>query len=326
MTGWRSALLVLALCLIATPAYADEAPVPHSRLFSFDDPELFESSGLVDRGRTVYTTNDSGDAAVVYGVDSRTGRTVSRTSYADSVTDVEALAPGAGGTVWAGDTGDNRGNRDEIAVYRLQPRDGHQSAPRFALSYPDGPHDAEALLVRPRTGRVLVVTKSPFGGTVYAAPRDLRTDGENRLTPLAQVSGLVTDGTFFPDGKHVLLRTYGAASVYTFPAFALLGTVRLPAQRQGEGISVSATGRVLVSSEGVRSDVLQIRLPRSLSAPAGVSGEAPLPASASSGEEDQGTGPRDAADWAGIGLVAAAIIAIGYLTLRGSRVRGPRGR
>ena len=78
----------------SAPAGADE-PVPHHRLFRFADEDIFESSGLVDRGRLVYTIDDSGADAVVYGVDDRTGRTRTRTVYDDEVTDVEALAPGA---------------------------------------------------------------------------------------------------------------------------------------------------------------------------------------------------------------------------------------
>ena len=58
---------------------------------------MFESSGLVDTGRVVYTINDSGDDAVVYGLDPGSGRPVSRTTYADSVEDVEAIAPGRDG-------------------------------------------------------------------------------------------------------------------------------------------------------------------------------------------------------------------------------------
>src|SRR5262249_47272452 len=140
------------------------------------------------------------------------------------------------------------------------------AAPRFALRYPDGAHNAETLLVDPRSRRLFVVTKTIFGGTVYAAPRRLHRAGENRLRPVARVNGLVTDGTFFPDGRHVLLRTYGSASVYSFPDFRPVGTVTLPRQPQGEGISVSRRGRILVSSEGLHSKVLQVALPAALAA------------------------------------------------------------
>jgi hypothetical protein len=326
VTGWGSApaLVVVPLLLggpmVAPARAAGDPSVPARTLFSFADDRVVESSGLVDRGDVVYTTNDSGDDAVLYGVDPRTGRTVSRTTYADSVEDVEDLAPGAGGTVWAGDTGDNRQRRDDIAVYRVTPGEGDSDrpAPRYTLTYPDGPHDAEALLVSPRTRRVLVVSKSAFGGIVYAAPRHLVSGGRpNRLRPFARVSGLVTDGTFLPDGRHVVLRTYGTASVYTFPGFGLVGTVRLPSQPQGEGISVGATGRVLLSSEGVHADVLQATLPAALTAPGARVTRPAEPVPASAGRAPRDTGPaRGPWDWLAIAAVGVVIAAAGVLATR----------
>lgn len=342
MTGWRSVATLAAACLLlAPPALAGDVAaegavgggavdggVEGSRLFSFAGDEVIESSGLVDRGSTVFTNNDSGDDAIVYGIDPCTGRTGSRTTYAEAVTDVEAIAPGADGTIWAADIGDNKMNRDGVSVYRVHPQDGDHPGVRFALAYPDGSHNAETLLVQPRTQRVLVVSKSPFGGTVYAAPRDLRSGGvTNRLSSFAQVDGLVTDGAFLPDGRRVVLRTYGTASVYTFPGFDLIGTVRLPTQPQGEGISVSSTGRVLVSSEGVHADVLRLSLPDRLTSghpPRSQAGQV-RPSSRPAGVQDA-THSRGAGDWAGIGLVAAALAAIAYAFVRAGRRRGPRTR
>jgi hypothetical protein len=337
VTGWprtgAAALLAPFLTVLATgagPAYAaPDDPVPSRTLFTIDDDEVFESSGLVDTGRVVYTVNDSGDDAVVYGLDPGSGRPVSRTTYAGSVEDVEAIAPGRDGRVWVGDIGDNRRRRDDVTVYRVDPRDGEQPAAPHRLTYPDGAHDAETLLVHPRTGRVFVVSKSPFGGTVYAAPRTLSDAGTDRLTSFARVSGLVTDGTFFPDGRRVLLRTYGTASVYTFPGFALVGTVRLPAQRQGEGISVSPQGRVLVSSEGPRADVLEVTLPASLTDPAATPSAAPLgPGPARDPQRPGDRPPRDrsAEEWGWVALASVGVLSLGYLTLRAVRPRGPRRR
>jgi hypothetical protein len=216
-------------------------------------------------------------------------------------------------------------------VYRVRPDDGERPGERFDLAYPDGPHDAETVLVEPRSQRVLVVSKSAFGGTVYAAPRRLVAGGEpNRMTAYAQVRGLVTDGAFFPDGRHVVLRTYGDARVYTFPAFGLVGTVRLPSQPQGEGISVGGDGRVLISTEGVHADVRQVRLPASLTAPRAPGpspSPPPLPSdqAAGAGQPEGDPGPtRDGWDWAGIGLVALGVAGLGYLTLSVSRSYRPR--
>jgi hypothetical protein len=328
VTGFRRSLVAAVVLLLgAAPAAAADGTVPSHRLFTFQGHDVYESSGLVDRGDVVWTNNDSGDAAVVYGVDARTGRTVEKTEYAGSVSDVEAIAPGSHGTIWAGDIGDNQARRDDVAVYRVTP--GHDGdAPAYPLVYPDRPHNAEALLVQPRTQRVFVVTKSVFGGTVFVAPAHLREGHDNRLRQFARVAGLVTDGTFFPDGRHVLLRTYGTASVYTFPAFELVGTVTLPAQPQGEGISVSDDGRVLVSSEGVESDVLQVDLPAALTQPvrspvASPSGPAPDtkgPAPTS----QTASPPRTAGDWVITAVVGLVIAGLGWLTLRGSRPRSPR--
>lgn len=296
MTGWSSALG--ALVLLA---------VPHHVLFAFADPEVVESSGLVDRGDRVYTINDSGDGPVVYGVDPASGETVSRTTYSSGpVEDVESLAPGPRGTLWVGDTGDNRHARDDIAVYHVRPArngDATVQGTRFGLVYPDGARDAETLLVQPGTQRVFVVSKSVFGGTVYAAPRHLRAGVDNRLRPFAKVSGLVTDGTFLPDGKHVLLRTYTTASVYTFPDFGLVGTVRLPDQQQGEGISVGPRGRVLVSSEGLHAPMLSVTLPASLT-------DGPLaPTTSPAPRRSVPVGSASGWDWWETGLIGLAVVA-----------------
>ena len=336
MTGCRASARLAALAALvllgatASPALAIDRPVPSRVLFAFHGNDVYESSGLVDRGHIVYTNNDSGDAAVVYGVDPRTGRTVTRTTYADKVTeDIEDIAPGSNGSLWAGDTGDNRANRKGVDVYHLDTlADGDHPATRYPLTYPDGPHDAETLLVDPHTQRVYIVSKAVFGGTVYAAPRDLRPGRQNRLRPFARVPGLVTDGTFFPDGRHVLLRTYGTASVYTFPGFQPVGTVTLPSQPQGEGISVSSTGRVLVSSEGVDSDVLRIHLPHRLtSSPPPAAASGPTPSTSGPPRSTASTHtPRDAKDWAGIALVGVVVAGLVVLVVRSSPLRGPRRR
>lgn len=331
MTGWRS-VLVPAACLAALVGTASPAAArvaPHHRLFTLRDTDIIESSGLVDRGDRVFTINDSGDGPVVYGLDPRTGATVSRTTYSSGeVQDVEALAPGSRGALWVGDLGDNRGNRDDVAVYRMHPaRSGDVTvgSTRYGLTYPDGPRDAETLLAQPGTGRVFVVSKSVFGGTVYAAPRRLRAGADNRLRPFAKVDGLVTDGTFFPDGRHVLLRTYGTASVYTFPGFRLVGTVRLPSQPQGEGISVGVHGRVLVSSEGVHTPVLRVTLPAALlRSRAGHAPRGPAPDTKPAPAPRPRPVSRDLWDWLEIGAVVAAVAALAVGTVRLSRIGSRR--
>ena len=95
-------------------------------------------------------------------------------------------------------------------------------------------HDAETLLSDPGTGRLYVATKGFVGGMLYAAPKKLRPDAPNRLRPIADVGAIVTDGSFFPDGRHLILRDYDSATVYEFPSMRQLGTFDLPDQRLEE--------------------------------------------------------------------------------------------
>lgn len=274
MTGWPSVAgpLLAALVVLLTPGTASAAVatadgLDHEVLFRFADRAITESSGLVDGGSVVYTTNDSGSGPVLYAVDPRTGRTTGTTTYSSSdVEDVEALAPAPDGRIWVGDIGDNAAGRSSVSLYAVRPGGGE--ARRIELTYPGGPRDAETLLVHPVTGRAYVVSKTVFGGTVYAVPAagPGGPGGPLRLRRFAQVPGLVTDGAFFPDGRHVLLRGYGGATVYTFPGFVPRGTVVLPPQRQGEAVAIGAGGRILLSSEGLHAPVLEVRLPPELAA------------------------------------------------------------
>ena len=177
--------------------------------------------------------------------------------------DVEALAPGPPGRVWVGDIGDNTATRGTVSVTSVPVGpDGASGGVRtYELDHPGGSVDAEALLADPRTGRLVVVTKGLVGGQVLVAPRELDADGANRLRPIGDTMALVTDGAFLPDGRHVVLRDYTRAVVYTYPGLAEVGEVPLPRQQQGEGIAVSDDGRLLVSSEGLHAPVYAVDLP-----------------------------------------------------------------
>ena len=232
-------------------------------VLTFADPAVVESSGLVARGGLVSTVNDSGDTGRVITVDS-SGRTVGVTTFADSPVDVEALAPAGPGEVWVGDIGDNGAGRSSVSVTRVPVGRGDRSGtyPTFELVYADGPRDAETLLVDPATGRLHVVSKGIFGGTLYSAPARLDPDRSNRLEPVADALSVATDGAFWPDGRHLVVRGYARAVVYAWPSMRAVADLDLPDQDQGEGIAVTPDGRVLVSTEGQFTDVLEVPLPR----------------------------------------------------------------
>jgi hypothetical protein len=194
----------------------------------------------------------------VFTVDGR-GRTVGVSTWSDDARDVEALAPAGPGRVWVGDIGDNRASRDTIQVVEVPVGPGarHAAGPVYDLAYPDGSHDAETLLAA--DGRLYVVTKGVLGGAVYAAPAKLVADRANRLTRVAdRILPMATDGAVLPDGRHVLIRGYVGATLYTFPDFDRVAAVPLPRQPQGEGLAVAPDGTVYLSSEGVGAEVLRL--------------------------------------------------------------------
>lgn len=259
------------LALVVTVPFvlgAAASPVDEQRVVvRFTDPEIVEASGLAVVDGLFVTLNDSGDTGRVFTVDPTSGDTVGVTSWDEEATDDEAVAPAGDGSVWVGDIGDNLAARDEVVVRRVPVGRGDRTVTptSYRLTYPDGPQDAETLLCDPVTGRIYVASKGVLGGTLYAAPAQLGP-GANELVPVGPVLGVATDGAFFPDGRHAVLRDYGRAVVYSMPDLTPVASFDLPRQEQGEGIAVDDSGRVLVSSEGSEAPVLAVDLPMDVTA------------------------------------------------------------
>lgn len=253
-------LMVLPFLLGAAAAPAGEAG---QVAFTFRDRDIVESSGLVLQDGLMVTTNDSGDTGRVFTVDPATGDTVGLTTWSDDPTDVEALAPAGDGAVWVGDIGDNSEDRDSVQVARVPVGRGERDVDptTYDLVYPGGPVNAETLLSDPTTGRLYVASKSVFGGRLFEAPEQLSAERPNRLHPIGDVLPIATDGVFLPDGRHLVIRDYSTAAVYTFPELEKVASFRLPTQDQGEGITVDSDDGLFLSSEGQGSDVLRVRLP-----------------------------------------------------------------
>ncbi|WP_067434990.1 hypothetical protein [Nocardioides jensenii] len=286
-------LKALVAVAIATPfavgaAVADPGPVEQA-VCAFTDPAINESSGLVVRDDTMLTVNDSGDTARVFLVDRDDCSTTSQVAYPGGARDVEAIAPAARGerAVWVADIGDNRHARHDLVVVRV-PFDG-SATERYPVSWQGGPQDAETLMVHPVTGRLYTVTKGVLGGQVLRGPATL-DQGGNVFKPVGETRGLITDGAFFPDGKHFLLRNYDTAYLYDTAAMTSLGDFDLPSQQQGEGLAIGPDGRIYLSSEGVHAPVLRIRLPAGLQQ--ALDGDATAEGDASKEpEEDASAGP-----------------------------------
>ncbi|MBF4162438.1 SdiA-regulated/phytase-like domain-containing protein [Nocardioides acrostichi] len=325
----RVTVLVGALVLapmvtgIAVSA-ADDGP--GHVVLTFRDPDIVESSGLVLTHGLFVTMNDSGDTGRVFSV-APDGDAVGVTQWGtpdDDAVDVEGLAPACADRepgVWVGDIGDNAEARDSIRVVKVPVGRGDldaTGAPRYTLTYPDAAHDAETLLCDPADGRLYVVTKGFLGGTVYAAPKRLTATGVNRLKPVASTIPIATDGAFWLDGRHLVVRGYAGARVYAWPSMDVVGALPLPSQKQGEGIAVDTDGRVFVSTEGAFSDVQEVPVPRALrralaplvAASGGSPSTSPSQPATAVLPEDERTSAVDHAWWTWLVGGAAAVLVV----------------
>lgn len=311
----------LAALVVAAPfalGVAVTQGAPHGvRVLSFHDPAVVEASALVVSHGLFVTTNDSGDSGRVFAVD-RAGDTVGVTHWSARPTDCEALAPAGPGRVWVGDIGDNFGSRSSVSITRVPIGRGDRTvtATSYRLTYPDGPTDAETLVRNPVTRRLYVASKDVFGGTLYAVPRHLSATGTNRLRKVGRVLPIATDGAFFPDGRHLVVRDYSRAVVYDWPSLQPVGSFDLPSQQQGEGIAVGPDDSLYLSSEGLHSAVLETALPKALQRAVAAPADSPGPTSSgtvsSSGASQTVADPASHHAWPWVG---GGLLAVGALLL-----------
>jgi hypothetical protein len=265
---------------------------------TIDDPRLAELSGLVVVQDRLLALNDGGSRLEVLVLDDTCAVVDVRTADVDPY-DPEDLALGAEGTIWIADTGDNGADRTTVALHALR-ADG--TADLYRLTYPDGPHDAEALLLAP-DGTPYLVTKEVLGVSgVYRPAAELVDGGTVALEEVASVEFtltgttggpvgragqlMVTGGAVSGDGRLLALRTYTDAYLWTLdgsdvPAALEADPIRvaLPESPQGEAISFGADHRgLVVASEGSPSDVVIVPTEQPLAPVAEKLAEPPAPA------------------------------------------------
>jgi streptogramin lyase len=311
-----------------------------------DDPGAVELSGLVatqDGYVSVIDSQFDSDTIRIVYLDSACA--VRRTQgYPTAARDPEDIAVAPDGTLWVSDTGDNitaQSRRSTVALWRLPAGGGDPVIHR--LSYPDGPHDAEALLFD-QDGQPIIVTKEISGLAGLYRPTgplqpqsttgvQLEKVGTFRATvtgasnPLGSLGEMVVTGAATsPDRRRVALRTYAAAYEWDVPDGDMVkaittGTPRytpLPDEPQGEAIAYTVDGQsfLTLSDESGPTELRRYQ-PSTVGAPAPSGSETatavPFVAAAEAGP--------DWRLWAGV-----AALAIGLLTLVVFAVVAIRGR
>lgn len=235
-------------------------------------PDVPEASGLAVSRRDpglIWTHNDSGNAAVLFAIDAA-GTPRGHVRVPIQLRDWEAISAArcdslrlrsgpADTCLFLGDIGDNSRARPRVQVLVVPEPDARDANTRrpdvYAVSYPDGAHNAEAMFVT--GGRLFIITRDRVG-TLYGSVAPL---GENHAIMLRRISTLgleaVTDAETSRDDTSVVVRT--SHEVLTYRTGDLIGGGVTPRARvpidglrepQGEGVALGDGGMLYLASEG----------------------------------------------------------------------------
>ncbi len=203
--------------------------------------DITESSGITASKCSpdvFWTHNDSGDGAFVFAINGK-GELLGKWEVAGATNrdweDIAEFKDARGKCyLYIGEIGDNGSQRPELAIYRVaEPTLSVNSnsetletaqADKITFRYPNGPHDAETLLVHPPSGEIYVLTKRVDGPAgVYRIRSAFGTDSPITAEKTGEVkvpavpNGLLTGGDIAPDGKSVVLCDYTAAYEFSLP-------------------------------------------------------------------------------------------------------------
>lgn len=227
--------------------------------------ELAEASGLA-HSRTqpiVWAHNDSGDAGRLFAVSLAGERLATLELEGVSPFDWEALAigpgPREGEWLYVGDIGDNAQARPFVTIVRVAepPQVAGLTGETlviseleaFDLTYPGGPRDAEAMLVDPLTGELVIVTKGAQT-ELFRKPAPLAAGELESLGGANFPSAFATAADVSARGDFVALRGYGDAFGWLRAIDQSVGEAMqgepcelpLAAELQGETLAFDALG------------------------------------------------------------------------------------
>lgn len=249
-------------------------------------PILLEVSGIAAGRKNpemVWAHNDGTNRTVVAVATS--GRALASFELREPVVDLEDIAIGPGnqpGTsnLYLADIGDNHGERETIRIVSVAEPDlaaldgigmhSFDSEASYTLKYPDGPHDAEALLIDPATGDFFIATKEDHGFRLYLAQPSAQEEAQLDLV-LVQTGrfALVSGGDISSDGRLIALRREDAARLWIRQpgqtiAEAMGGegaeipVIGPPGEPNGEGLAfLPEGGGYLTASEGKSQPLYQ---------------------------------------------------------------------
>ena len=286
-------ILIPTIFLLFLGAFARHRYIARQIVLSgnLQDKTMNETSGIaassINQG-DYYVHNDSGDISRFFAI-SPDGKLISTLYYKGDAIDCEDIAVGPGpgikkSYVYVGDIGDNAGVRKYITIYRIPEETTwtkggniNVTATPVNLKYPDGPRDAETLMVDPVQKLFYIISKRSDTVSVYTAPLTYKPNDTLVMTYRTKLffKGYkpfkwITAGDISKDGKQILVKSY--EKVYYWnregnePIWQTLQ--RTPAEphyqqeKQGEAIGFTPDGKGFYTvSEGVFSPIYYYRTP-----------------------------------------------------------------
>jgi len=259
--------------------------------------QLDEISGIAASGINndiYYIHNDSGDTSRFFAI--KPDGTVVSTIYFKGdpkevlgVHDCEDIAVGIGPVkgksyVYVGDIGDNNAVRSYITVYRIEEKTSwttnslqHAAAVPIHFKYPDGPKDAETLMIDPIEKLIYIISKRKDTVHVYTSPLLYKPNDTLVLTKRCKLyfSGIkpfkwITAGDISKDGQQILVKNYVQVFYWqrknNEPIWKTLlnKPQELPykMEKQGEAIGFTPDGKgYYTTSEGVYSPIYYYTIP-----------------------------------------------------------------
>ncbi len=232
--------------------------------------DLLEVSGVaasrINPG-ILYIHQDSNDPNQVYLTDGSGANNGTLTLTSVSNRDWEDIAVGPGPVagvnyVYVGDIGDNDSKYSSVFVYRFPEPDltgktlpfiaDIPTVDKIELKYPDGPGNAETLMVDPLTKDIYIASKQSNLSKIYVARYPQSLTSVTVMTPVVQLYfNKATGGDISPDGTEILLRSNELIWYWKLPAGTSIsaGLLTQPEvapyannEPQGEGIGFAADG------------------------------------------------------------------------------------
>lgn len=231
-----TAAAVVLLALSTAPAWAAG--------FTIADTRLDKPSGMaadIERQRYWVVTDDPG-RLTAYAVDGA-GTALGRFQSFDEVRAVEGIAV-RGRAVYFGDVGGRRSTVSVLRAYGPVPDTTVRQALSYKLTYPDGPHDSEAIAVG-ADERIVVVTKAASKAGIYRAPANPSDTAASRLERIADAPANVTDATYLADGR-LALRSATTAWVLD-ASFKVMATQPITGQANGAALAQRLDGQALLA-------------------------------------------------------------------------------